>query len=535
MRNLLNDALSLLDDRHIEEAATYTPKAKTINLKKILPLAACFVLVIVSAFAAKEYLSPHITPTQTTVFSDPHTTTNCGVIPPENNSTTVAGVADGSTTVAHIFEGTSTTMPTTTSADITESTTTQTCPPQYASWKDAPLYETTPSITFNNKLYVTVLNANHTSLFDHSKIKGVLKENTITGYSQGYKAVPVAVSICEIDGVNSEYAIAVIRNDGLQRGYNIYINKELLYDCKDFNEILEKLDYKNNLILADNYVSITPPLQISYYKKNPFDYIAENVFDIYTGATERFNFEDIYQQAINKSFLAMFEKKDTVEVEYLKGADINSYQLYKEDCLEFTAYICGYLMEVRFTEEGKLYFWVINGSIDVVCYNFSKSDFDYFLSCCFNPQPDFPALENVLRSGLGTSQTLSDVISFADITTEYNPQNFCTEFRAYYTQDGKEDITYSISIQTMEELASLIINNREVKSEERTSNTGEKLTFNAYLKEYPCEIHLCNDGYLYFCADGLTRAFNIGVENYEKFINTFTHVIWTPENPVTMG
>ncbi len=519
MKDLLNNALSEISDRHIEEAAKYETKAKSITLKRILlSIAACFVILITGALTVQFNPSPDIPSFQESDIT----------------SATTAGVIDESTTVAGGPEIISTTLPTTSSAEITEPTTSHMCPPLYSSWEEAPLFSSSPTITFKDRLYVGS-SVNNPLPFDRAKIKGVLTETTVTGYADGYEKVPVIASICEIDGIDIKDAIVIIRNDGLQRGHNVYISKELLYDSTDFNDILEKLDYRKNLILSRDAggESIT---SINYYKKSFFSYISEYIFSNYHGTTEHFEFENIEEEAILKRFMDIFQNKDTVKIEHLNDSDIDTYQFYAQDSLEFTVYLCGYPMEAMFTEEGKLYFFAaLNDDIQIVCYNFSESDFDYFLTSCYNPQPDYPTPDNTLRSVIGTSQTLSDIINFADITNDYKPQSFCTEFQAYYKGDGKDDITYSISIKTMEELASLIISNSDAKSEERTGNTDEKLTFNAYLNGSPCEIYLCNDGYLYFNADGLTRAFNIGVENYERFITTFTHIIWTPENPVTMG
>ena len=256
MKNLLDSALCMIDDRHIEQAATYAPQIKTISFKKILPIAVCFVLVIVSAFAVKNYFAPDVIQTTTDNF-----------VAPDSPYTTVAGVTDESTTGAGVPPENSTT-----SAGANEPTTSHSCPPMYASWEEAPLYSSSPTITFNGRLYVSPLNS-HPLPTDRSKIKGVLTETTVTGYADGYQEVPVAASICEIEGIDSKNAIAVIRNDGLQRGYNIYISKELLYDSTDFNEILEKLDYKNNLILSSYAGSESSVTRIAYYKKSFFSYI----------------------------------------------------------------------------------------------------------------------------------------------------------------------------------------------------------------------------------------------------------------------
>ncbi|MBE6785284.1 MAG: hypothetical protein E7538_03465 [Ruminococcaceae bacterium] len=379
MKDLLNTALCLLDDRHIEEAVTFTPQTKTVRFKKILPIAVCLVLVVASAFAVKEYISPYLMPAQTTAFSDPYSTTNGGEVPPENHSTTVAGVTDESTMVANAPEITPTTFPTTTSAGTDQ--------------PDIQLYCTTPMKDYTGWENHAFISHYHQIIIDGasylaeeplSKSQEPLSEDNLgnllyefTWSDYRFKvdgSGDFTVQIYEIKNRSKEDAIAVGRKDGVMKGY------------------------------------------YAYYRTNgPVQFLPDNVLT---------------------------------------------------DC-----------------------------------------------------------------------HTLSDVINFADITADYNPDNFCTSFWVYYKQDGKEDTVYSISIQTMEQLALFIIENRDIKAEYRTSNTGEKLTFNAYLKRQNCEIYLCNDGYLYLSSAGDTRAFNIGVESYERFFNAFKlgTVVWTPENPVTCG
>lgn len=377
MKNLLNTALCMLDDRHIEEAVTYTPQTKTIRLRKILPLAACLVLVVLSAFAVKDYFSPGVSPT------NPTYTTSDGFISTSNFSTTVAGITNESTTVANAPEVSSTTTPTTTSAGIAEPTPEislhcTTPAKDYTGWENHAFNSYYHQINIDGASYIAEqpLIASHEPL-SKEKLGNLLYEFTWSDYRFKIEdSSDFTVQIYEINGYTKEEAIAVGRKDGLMKGF------------------------------------------YAYHKANgPMESLPENVLT---------------------------------------------------DC-----------------------------------------------------------------------KTLTDIISFAgiDITADHNPDNFCTSYWVYYKEDGKEDIIYSICVQDMEKLAELMVNNRNAKAEYRTSNTGEKLTFDAYLKRQNCKIYLCNDGYLYFSSEGLTRAFNIGVENYEKFFNSFiyAHYVWTPENPVTMG
>lgn len=368
MKSLLDTALCMLDDRHIEEAATYTPQVKTISLKRILPIAVCFVLVVVSALAAKDYFSPVVTTVS------PSITTSDGFAAPGDPYTTVAGVIDESTTVANAPEAASSTTMPPTSAGSTKISLYCTAPmPDYTGWENMPFDSFYHQITIGDVSYLKEQPLSEACEPLSEKNLGKLLYEfsqsdyrfTINGSSD------FTVQVYEIRGYSQEKAVAVGRKDGLMKGYYAYHN-------------------------------------IS-----------------------------------NKKML------------------------------------------------------------------------------------DPGILDNC--------QTLADIIDFADISENYNPDNFCTSFRAYYKEENKEYITYSLGIN--EKLIDLILENRDVKAEWRTGNTGERLTFDAYLKRYYCEIYLCNDGYLYFYDGGLTRAFNIGVEEYERFCNAFklSSIVWTPENPVTVG
>ncbi len=144
-----------------------------------------------------------------------------------------------------------------------------------------------------------------------------------------------------------------------------------------------------------------------------------------------------------------------------------------------------------------------------------------------------------LAMALQKCKTLGDIIEETGINSikniNHKPENFCTDYWCYYKEDGKEDIVYSICVQTMTELAEFLTAHSDKPAIDRKSETGEKLTFEARIGREECEIYFCNDGYLYISCDGITKAFNIGKEAYEDYYDNLIAVIWTPENPVTMG
>ena len=371
MKSLLDTALCMLDDRHITEAATYTTQTKQIRWSRILPLAACLAVVIVSAFAVKDYLPFDTTTTQTIDFTDPDATTNGFAGTPEYR-TTAAGVID-STTAANAPEKTSTTTPTTSAGTVKISLYCTAPMEDYTGWENMPFDSFYHLINIGNVSYYSEQPLSEAcEPLSEKNLGKLLYEFSRSDYRFMINGSgDFTVEVYEIRGYSQDEAIAVGRKDGLMKGY------------------------------------------YAYYNTSDKEWLALDVLD----------------------------------------------------------------------------------------------------NC----------------------ETLADIIDFADISENYNPDNFCTSFRAYYKEENKEYITYSIGIN--EKLATLLLENRDVKAEWRTGNTGERLTFDAYLKRYYCEIYLCNDGYLYLRSDGLTRAFNIGVENYEKFYNAFklSSVVWTPENPVTVG
>lgn len=209
----------MLDDRHITEAATYTPQVKTISLKRILPIAVCFVLVVVSAFAVKDYFAPVVTTVSPTV------TTNDGY---DSSDTTVAGVIDKSTTVAQAPEQTSTTTPTT-SAGSTKISLYCTAPMEdYTGWENMPFQSFYHCIDIGGAYYyadyVNNSSASHTDEpLEKEKLGALLYKFNRSDYRFEINGSgDFTVEIYEIIGYSKEEAVAVGRKDGLMKGYYAY-------------------------------------------------------------------------------------------------------------------------------------------------------------------------------------------------------------------------------------------------------------------------------------------------------------------------
>ncbi len=370
-KDFLFDALNEISDEHIAEAATYEKKSKAVRWKALLPIAACFIIAAISlaAFGGRipfVNVEPTLSQSESTTISD--STTQAGIVAPTTDDTS----ATSGTNAPTLPPPEASSEPSNTVAGTTNAQ----CPT--VPWFNRPLYYTTPTLDFDGKKYICATDY-YSAEFYSKNISGVLKEDKIIGYNENYEKAPVDVLICEIRNVDKDNAVAVIRKDGLQGGYSIFIEQSLA-DSKDMNELLTKLNFKENLILSYSLSMYslnngTPESWISYYKKNPVAYFKENILDIYEGATDIIKCEGDEQKSINDAFISLLEK-NMDKAEYVNEV-YEPYQYFAEDCLEFSGYICAYEFRVIFTEKGKLYFITNAGA---TCYNLTREDFESFLS-----------------------------------------------------------------------------------------------------------------------------------------------------------
>ncbi len=115
--------------------------------------------------------------------------------------------------------------------------------------------------------------------------------------------------------------------------------------------------------------------------------------------------------------------------------------------------------------------------------------------------------------------------------------NFCTDYWAYSKTESGEEVAYSTCVETMTDMATFIANNSDKVAAEKVGITGDALIFEAYFKRHKGEICFSDEGYIYISLGDVTKVFEIGTEEYEKYFKIFrsTTCVWTPEHPVTMG
>ena len=376
-KEFIFDALNEISDEHIVEAAVYEKKSKSVRWKALLPIAACFIIAAISLVAFGDRIpfinvEPTLSQSESTTISD--STTQAGIVAPTTDDTTATSGTNAPTLPPpEASSKPSNTVAGTTNAQV------PTVPCPTVPWFNSSLYYTAPTLNFDGKNYICACSDYYLAEFYSKNISGVLKEDKITGYNEKYEETPVDVLICEIRNVDKDNAVAVIRKDGLQGGYSIFIEQSLA-DSKDLKELLTKLNFKENLILTYSLSMYsvnngTPESWIRYYKKNPVAYFKENILDIYEGATDIIKCEGDEQKSINDAFISILEK-NMDKAEYVNEV-YEPYQYFAEDCLEFSGYICAYEFRVIFTEEGKLYF-ITNAGVS--CYNLTREDFESFNS-----------------------------------------------------------------------------------------------------------------------------------------------------------
>lgn len=321
--DFLSDAMNEISDKHIVEAACYEPKVKVVSLKNILAAACIFAVAVSALFVYNHLQKPPSQPNDITT-SDVETSDN--------------GTTDGDT--------------------ITQTN----CPPLYSSWSEMPIYLATPAIVFEGRIYYSATLSDYAPVFDQSKIKDVLKEDKVLIYTGIHEKTVADVLICEIDGVDKENAVAVGRENGLNGGYCVYIERSL-YNTDDFSTFLTSLNYKENLILSEHMFMYPqnngdPQIWISYYKSGD-------------GECDIIKCEDEEQKLLNEAFISMLENN----IDKAECISDDSYD--SEEYLSFEGYVCGYDFRVSFYEDGKLYFFSDTG---VACYKLPQEEYKSFLA-----------------------------------------------------------------------------------------------------------------------------------------------------------
>lgn len=129
--------------------------------------------------------------------------------------------------------------------------------------------------------------------------------------------------------------------------------------------------------------------------------------------------------------------------------------------------------------------------------------------------------------------------TFGDFCNGWHSYSVQSSAWATYKEEGKEDIKYSLGVEARNVIRSFVESNADKKAQERESRTGERLCFDTTTGGINAAVdtYLCSDGYLYVSCGSKTVGYNVGTDEYNRFMKDFKGAtcVWTPEHPVTIG
>lgn len=349
---ILLDALNEISDEHIAEAVLYEKKRK-IRWGRVLPLAACLVLVAVSALTAIRHTD---TPTATDAsVIDTTAATTAAFAPttaapaitaapaaPESTTenTTSAGVPD--ITAAPAITGATTAA--TTSGN--ESHTTVGCHTTVA-WENTPYSYCYRQFSFEGINYI-----NHSgALTGEDNLGKMLGSTVLTSSDDEGKQHSVNADVYEIKGVSKKCAVALYFKDGVQQnncaqGYYVYYNSS--YVPETLGQAMDEMNFGEKMLFGRYDIYI-------YYDAETDDgkVISRNYI--------------INENAV-KAFKGLLENSKN-----LKGEAFEYDAMIRSQNLAIGASYLGAWTEFRLNGDGYLYFGLGDSKLQ---YNIGKDAFE---------------------------------------------------------------------------------------------------------------------------------------------------------------
>lgn len=292
--DLIFDALNEIDDRYIEEAVSYKPKAKAFTLKKAVALAACVAVVAFSAYAVKEY-GPF-------PKNNPKTTTPTELASQPNN--TYAAITQ-ETEIA------SASSPTGLGGETTMSCLTK------PSWEDENLSGKFTIVNIKDKEYI--VNGNTVNYDD---LERVIAQTTLkTNSPENGKEFSTSAICYKIKGISENTFVAL----KFEQEDSFYIYERSGYMPKTVEELISDLSLEENLTLNEGQI---------YDEKSDEETTSVEV----SKATEEFKTEFLNILKRNKTALSKDSSYDKGSRRitfyfYLKGKEIGAQVFFNSNGL----------------------------------------------------------------------------------------------------------------------------------------------------------------------------------------------------------
>ncbi len=325
MINYLLSAMDEISDEHIEEAVNYKSKARIVTFKKVVAVAACLLVVFVSAFAVSEFTEPKIIPdvTVTTEAMDGDKTT--------------ANKDALTTATYHTVGGEATT-------DSALATTVhcQTMP----SWDKMVYGQRFPVVNFDGKRYEYCSRQVEKALI--SKKLGEI-EVTIEYLKDDFRSA--TAEIYDISDISSDLFIAVKFAENENEEYILYYN--MYYEPETLGDFLSGINFSENANIIGDTV---------YYEQHN-----EN------GKVISFANYYVNESIEKKLWKLLFDKADTA----FMGRYMDAIEFSSAICVDTEAY--GQWVTINLTEEGYLYIYY-SVDDDNFCFNIGKDVYNEFMT-----------------------------------------------------------------------------------------------------------------------------------------------------------
>lgn len=406
--DLLFDALSEIEDKHIEEAATFEPKAKVLTTKRILTAAACVAVVAVSALAISGFTPLSTAPTTTTptlgAFAAVTSTTNKKQDEADTYLATAITQMPADTEIATEIGQTEIYMETTgiTGALVAPS------------WEDRHI----------------------TSKFSITEVNG--KRYTSCGMEAEYENLERVLGYVELTG----------RDYHSDKTYKTTV---ITYKLKDFSDdlfIAVKFDEDDNFYVYDRG---------AYKPEDVKDFLSDTSFEKYASKGEDYQiFHEVRGPVV--SSVMMSDSTDeiiTALVELLKrNPDVKAYESPYEDTNDHVSFgfrLKEYDCHAHFNENGRLTL-SIGG---FYYFDFSEEDYDEFIKLVEKNEKGKPLStvtepSTATSGGTVTTPAVPPAVTDTEPATElpdgvvtssgYNPDAVTTAAPPY-TPSTSEDIS----------------------------------------------------------------------------------------------
>ena len=497
MLDYLLDAMNEISDEHIAEAVNFEAKAKKINLKKIIPMAACLVFVVAALLTGSGVFGNKPEPSSDPTFnSEPPT-----MVPtqaPVQNSTTVAPTQ---------------------------------CPTQKP-WEEMTYGERYRTISIKGVFYVYAT---------ESVPAGRIGENLIIE-----NAVSPFVEIYEIKGMTNDLFVAVKFSEDEKGEYFLYLRSD--YKPDTLGDLLDAIGIDNLNFIGNS--AIYQDVGYNYDGKGWSDDHIEIVYNI--DAKGHKELSSLLWKNRNAVCLDDYSIRDlskvTVRTELLGQSTI--FSIMEGGILKSKTYLHIYISA---TFNGNMYYCFEledNAIKDYIAFLGEEAEIireDRYspeqLTSTTTPTtvgttlPPTNESYSQVENALAAAETLADVIdAFSIAKADYGISgDMSVDMFAHLEEKGKEDVIYSIAADTKQQLVDFMYDNKNSKAESRSCQADIRLVFSAYFIGNTGRITLGSDGYLYLTCGSITKAFYVGEDAYRDFKENLICAVWTTENPVTFG